>query len=795
MRRTALTMAVLLFCFSGMCRAATVVKDGKPAARIYLTAAKDNEAINTAAQELAYHIEKMSGARIEIVAVQAVGEIVGPAIVLGNLANEMGATPEKTSVSREGFRLLSKSDRVLIGGESDTAVLFGAYELLRRLGCEWVMPGEIGEVIPQRKTITLSDMDVSQAPSFQMRRLWYRGYPDRKPDETARMNQWLRRQRGGSFSPIASGTAGHMWDAFTARHKAEFEKDPTMHALVRDFRDGQLKRRGPQVETTHPRVLELMVQDIKSAYEKNKWPKDRAAAFPIGPADGLGYSVSSESQLVSAGRIDPIVGEADQTDALIDLGNRILEALGDEYPNVMVGFYSYSTHADFPARYKPHPRIVQIFAPINFSRFHSVLSPNSKTQAYYRGVVEAWGRLSTEQGNPLIFRGYNWNLADNMLPYSKIRIWGEEIPWYHRQGIIAFNTEATKQWGALAPSDYIYMRLCWDASLNWRVLLKEYCEKAYGKGAPAMERYWLELTDRQHSAGQEAGSYHAFPVMYDDDFVAKQRKNLDEALRQAQSEAEKTRVQYIAHGFEFLPLYLEYFRAAGRHDFAAAKAGLDALYAHWQTGYELNPDIVANECPQYLKRFIEGFVNEGLKHSSGEYRIVHVIPDELPTMFDPLTIGHQLRYQSPALNDVHHVRTRTWSMPWDAQGLTGIRSGAVWYRVAFKPEGKLKGKPIGLFLGGMEDEARVWVNGKFIGTSGVRFSSPAVFDITDEVLPGESNLIAIQVVRNGNANEIGLGGLLRPSFVFTGPRLGQKAPQQMEHRRVLPGGELGPVEN
>ncbi|MCE9592449.1 MAG: DUF4838 domain-containing protein [Planctomycetes bacterium] len=812
---TRIVAAVAMMLWASACvRAAVFVKDGKPATRIYVNVltddpaappaagkakskkqkAGDGAALSAAARDLAHHLKKMSGVEVEIVVAEKAGEIVGPAIVLGDLANAMGATPAKTTPSKEAFRIVIKGDRVLIGGESDAAVVFGVYELLNRLGCDWVMPGEIGEVIPSHKTVEVGDLDVTQAPAFQMRRLWYRGYPDRKSDESSRMDRWLTRQRGGAYSPVAGGTAGHMWEAFVRKHAAEFEKDPTMYALVRDVRDGQLKRRGPQIETTHPRVLELMVADIKEALEKNNWPRNQGVAFPIGPADGLGYSVSSESQLVSAGRTDPIVGEADQTDTLINLGNRILETLGPDYPNVMVGFYSYSVHADYPSRYKPNPRIVQIFAPINFSRFHSVLAPNSKTQGYYRGVVEAWGRLSAAQGNPLIYRGYNWNLADNMLPYSKIRIWGEEIPWYAKQGVIAFNTEATKQWGVLAPSNYIYMRLCWDPSRDWKALLHEYCEKAYGKGGPAMERYWLALTERQTEAGQEAGSYFAFPVMYDDAFVSEQRGNLKKAEQKAEGEAEKTRVRYAAHGFEFLPLYLEYFRAAGRMDFVAAKAGLDALLAHWRLGYEMNPDIVANECPQYLARFLQSFVDEGLARSTGAYKKVYTIPDELPTMFDPLTVGHELRYQSPAINDANFVRTKTWSMPWDALGLTGMRSGAVWYRIHFDLSGDLKGKPIGLFLGGMEDEARVWVNGKFVGTSGVRFSLPAVFDLTDDVKAGAPNLIAVQVVRNGNANEIGLGGLLRPSFIFTGPRLPQKAPQQMEHRRVLPGGELGPIE-
>jgi hypothetical protein len=105
-----------------------------------------------------------------------------------------------------------------------------------------------------------------------------------------------------------------------------------------------------------------------------------------------------------------------------------------------------------------------------------------------------------------------------------------------------------------------------------------------------------------------------------------------------------------------------------------------------------------------------------------------------------------------------------------------------------------KGKPISLFLGGFEDEARVWINGKVVGTSGQRFSQPVAFDLTDGINYDGENVVAIQFIRNSAANEIGLGGLMRPCFFFTGPRLETRAPAPMELRRILPGGERGEVE-
>jgi beta-galactosidase len=190
---------------------------------------------------------------------------------------------------------------------------------------------------------------------------------------------------------------------------------------------------------------------------------------------------------------------------------------------------------------------------------------------------------------------------------------------------------------------------------------------------------------------------------------------------------------------------------------------------------------------------------QGLQYSSGAFSIVERLPDEMITVFDPNVVGHRMRYQSPAINDSGFVKTKTYSTTWEAQGLAGLRKGAVWYRYHFKLPANLKGKPIGLFLGGFEDEARVWINGKVVGTSGVETSGKAagafaVYDLTDGIKYGGDNLVAIQVVRHGEDNTNRVGGIIRPSFLLSGPHLPRKAAQPLELRRVLPGGELGQIE-
>ena len=788
----------------------TLVKDGKPVAKLYLTGPLDAPApavparkkaapppqtvAREMADELNLHLGKMSGATLDVVVTDDPAQVKAPAIVLGPLAVRMGAVPQKTCESKEGFRLLVKDGLVLIGGESEEAALFGLYELLGQQGCDWVMPGDIGLIAPKQATVAVKAQDLSSVPDFLFRSLWYRGYPQpRLPEEGARMAQWLRRQRRGSWTHPVAGAGGHVWDQFIGRHKAEFEKDPTMLALRR-APDGSLKRMGPQLEPTHPRVIELFIEEIRAAYAKNiadgKWTKETTAAFGVGPADGMGYSISAESMRAGSGVPDPITGEPDRTDDLILLCNRILAEVKKDYPNAHVGFYSYSTHAGYPYRYKPDPNIVIIFAPINFSRLHGVLDETSKTQPFYKDVVEQWGKLAREQGNVLIYRGYNWNLAENMMPFSKLRIWGEELPFYKKHGVVGLNVEATKAWSVNGMSDYVFMKLAWDSSKDWKALLHDYCVKAFGAGAGPMEAYYLLLTETQHAAGQEAGSYHAFPLIYDQAWLDKAMRLVDAGIAAAKTEDDRTRAGFVKANVESLRLFLDFTQATRRFDFPACQKAYEAMSNHWAATYAVNTDLVANEVPQYAKRFLALFVSESLKYSSAPYRKIVEIPDALPTLLDPYGVGHRMNYQGPAIQDSQLVLTKTFSSTWDAQGLSGLRDGAVWYRFHFKVPAEAKGQPLGLFLGGVEDEARVWLNGQLIGTSGRGFSKPFQFDLTDAAAADTDNVLAIQIIRNSKANEIGLGGIIRPCFLFAGPRLEKKAPAIINLDRVLPGGEV-----
>ena len=769
--------------------ALTIVKDGKPAAALHVNAPISdrqipiwgNAADKMTAEELAtrvlrsavddfnYHMKKMSGTKLDVNIRTAAK---GPAIVLEIVPGE-----------QDQYTIISEKERITISGRDGFAIANGLYEVLSLLGCDWVFPGPVGEVIPKKSTIEFPVGKFSGKPDFLVRCPWYPGNRKNHSDaELKNFAMWKLRNKMqlSRYNHPLVMIGGHVSSELIRKYKKLFDKNPDMFALVRQV-DGSFIRRGPQLETTNPKVIAMIEDYIRGMFKKNKWPKDKTVCIGVGPADGGGYSESIESQMASSGRLDPATGNKDFTDLQILLCNTLLEKLEKEFPNLHLGFYLYSNHADYPVRYKPHRKIVLVIADISYSRLHSTLEDHVKTRRYYKSILEKW----KDAPNVKFFRGYNWNLAENVLPYSKLIMWADDLPYYKSLGVLGVYNETTKGTSNLAIGNYIEARMLWNTKLKWRNVLKTFCQNAYGKAAVPMEKYYTAITLRQSKAGMEAGSFHAFPLIYDLKFVAQARKWFNEAKVLADNDLDKERIRIAELSLNTLEDFLKFKEAFNNFEFVKAQGIYNKLQKELREEIAKRENIVSPGGSRYYDRFHLATIEQSVKYSTGKYKIVYKIPNVLKTMFDQFNAGNVMGYYNPRLNDRHFIKTATFKSTWDAQGLMGFRSGSVWYRVPFP---KLDTKCAGLFVGGIDSIVRVWCNGKYIGM-GQGFARPFTFDLTGLLNEKGKNMLVIQVQRRGNS-EVGTGGIVYPCFIFTGPQLEKRAPDGELEYRLLPGGAI-----
>ena len=152
--------------------AVMVVKEGKPTATIVIAkaaldakpykpavggSAEPAQKIRLAAEDLQRYIEKMTGAKLPIVADDAPTN--GPLILVGaskktdGIDIPTGLTSER---KEEAYLISTRGDSLVLAG-NDMGPYNGTYfavaEFLNRQGVRWFMPSEFGEVVPKLVTI------------------------------------------------------------------------------------------------------------------------------------------------------------------------------------------------------------------------------------------------------------------------------------------------------------------------------------------------------------------------------------------------------------------------------------------------------------------------------------------------------------------------------------------------------------------------------------------------------------------------------------------------------------------
>ena len=120
------------------------------------------------------------------------------------------------------------------------------------------------------------------------------------------------------------------------------------------------------------------------------------------------------------------------------------------------------------------------------------------------------------------------------------------------------------------------------------------------------------------------------------------------------------------------------------------------------------------------------------------------------------------------------LKMRTLSGTWSDQGFHYYK-GLAWYRTEFNLPASAQKRKLYLWFGGVDEEAKVWVNGKYVGSStdpggglpGVpQPFKPVDFDITEVVRFDKANTIAVRI-KNVLQNEVGTGGIVAPVMIWS----------------------------
>ncbi len=470
----------------------TLVQDGKPLGVIVRPADAPLE-VERAAAELVKYIEKMSGAKLPIAESAPADE---PALVLrvDPTVNPAADPPAKDWPGSRGYYLHTAGRHVEIIGAHPISVLHGAYALLERhLGCRWCMPGDIGEVVPEAKTVRVGRLEEHSVPAFKVR--WV-GTGD-----------WALKHGANAMVKIGDKTVGVNWKwhfhTFCTLIPAEkyYDRHPEWWPLIGGKRQRPTRphSHSTQLCTTNPEMVAEMTKNLIAVLDEDP----SIDIIALSPNDGGGFCECANCTALD----EPDRGWfARYSKRLAVLNNQVAAEVAKRHPKVLIKVGAYAMYLRRPLgdEFKPTPnQLVQICHiycchnhPIkgNHCREGKTHRPSSNFMEN-REFLEQLKDWRSVSDHVFIYEYYTLGGPSRAkLFWPMVHTMREDMPLYHELGAEGFYTQLSNGlFGRQGLNYYVCAKLAWDTSLDVDALVEDYCEKFYGPAKEPMLKFWLRL--------------------------------------------------------------------------------------------------------------------------------------------------------------------------------------------------------------------------------------------------------------------------------------------------------------
>lgn len=480
--------------------AVTLVQDGKSSAVIVVD---DNATGNAkyAARELQTYLEKISGVTLPI----SNTPVKDVNIFVGEGAATRAAGLSTKGLKYDGFRIVTKGDKAIylfgrdykgksplvddkqpfqaihiynkkldICAFGEAGTLYAVYHFLREFfGVRWFMPGELGEVVPKRKTISVNDMNMEKSPDFYYRML-YIGLFDRNDEGVL----WYRRAGFGAPFPVRINHSFYLMQKYYPAH-------PEYFALLkngkRDHNTTCLKN--GNLCLSNPGLFRQYVDDICRYFDTHP----NQLVYAVVPNDHLDEICQCPECQAQADYDKPRNGR--YSNYVWGFVNRVAKEVAKRHPDKLVGCIAYSQWRLLPDRVKKlEPNVAVMFCKSTAYHYSDVGRIRNDV------LCPQWSKMTK---NFFTWDYYCWDM-DNPhltgLPIFFSKWLDTEIKKLKGKSHGAF-IEAEKRYDFPYPemnhlNIYLTGKLMWDADADINALLDDYYEKFYGPAAPEMKKFW-----------------------------------------------------------------------------------------------------------------------------------------------------------------------------------------------------------------------------------------------------------------------------------------------------------------
>ena len=771
----------------------TIVEDSQPRATIIV--AQEDPRAPDAAKALQKYIEKMSRATLDIIEEgdepsQKIGIYVGHtqrAAEEGiDIPSGHDASVRDDAFNEEAYILKTKDMDIFIGGNSDgpyLGVQYGAYALLEKLGCRFYFPGDWGEVIPEKKTITVPDLDIESRPDFVMRQISLNpGWVPVSDAEREAYGEWRKKV---GLDPKMQGSYPLVGDGFMALllPPSDFaEAHPEWYAMdKKGKRHADTSPAGlyhTMLCMSNPEVYEQILKNLRTAFEEKHYESDdnvyRIAhnGMGISPPDGKPYCYCDDCNAASQKfEYNHYVYGPQMSEEYFEFAGR----LADEFLDKYVATMAYSLRELPPQGVKLRKNNAVLYAPISCCALHNVTHENCWRRQEFLEIMRQYLRQTPH----VYLYAYNPNFLTGLfVPEPQTANLIANIPVYKEAGLKGYHAEGRKAFMQTWTSFYMLGKLLWDAEADAEALKDDFYMTFFGpKAGPHIRAWWDAIEAELHAATVHVHEDFLLNGVYTVEFTERIQSHIGAALKMDTTPAQRERVEAVAliaenlRGYaamEAAAMHLDYEEAARQGQrMVDAQAKLHDIYSFFISKTFPNEETP----PSFIPRARRDEYKRLLSMCNGEKGTkVSDLPLEMAFGRDKFNEGVIGEWYAPGFDDSDWGTMNT-HLTWDAQ-LEPISEnghhfdGFGWYRGSFKVPQEFERKPISFHSGGALNECWVWINGEYVHHEPHKvwwwWNHKFDVDITDVVKSGEVNTIAIRVW-----NKAEHGGLMHRGFFWS----------------------------
>ncbi len=480
MNRSLLVVLVLLATVRAAAQDLTLAVRGQSAACTIVRPATTSPSQRYAAEELQRFTEQMTGVKLPIATDE--GPLPPRAVLLGDTrftAELLGGPADVKSLGEDGFRLVSRGERLLVLGGPVRGTLYGVYELLERFGgCRWYSSWH--SLIPRRDTFTVPSLEETQKPAFALREpFWFDMFDgDLAARNKVNGNAMRLADKHGGHSYRFGGGLGscHTFDALCPPD-VYFAAHPEYFSEV----NGKRLKEYTQLCLSNPDVLRLVTSNVLERIRKDPG----ASFYGVSQNDWYNYCTCPACKALDD-------AEESHAGTMIAFVNQIAEAVEKEFPEVTIETLAYQYTRKPPKTIRPRANVMPCLCtiecdfsfPIPVSAYHENRS--------FMDDIRGWSKICKR----LYLWDYTTNFRDYTSPFPNVLALQGNVQFFHTNRVEYLFEQGAYQGrhGDFAElKAWLLAKWLWNPDLPAEPLLQDFFKGYYGAAAPFVRTYFDAL--------------------------------------------------------------------------------------------------------------------------------------------------------------------------------------------------------------------------------------------------------------------------------------------------------------